>query len=52
VVLPLTAEDVAGSMLGLGVGLGIQRAIDPTVSAQVVTDALRVLLAVSQPSES
>lgn len=48
VVLPVPAEDAAGSILSLGVGLGIQRAIDPTISARVVTDNLRVLLAVSQ----
>ncbi|MDV6239909.1 TetR/AcrR family transcriptional regulator [Rhodococcus opacus] len=48
VVLPVPAEDAAGSILSLGVGLGIQRAIDPTISARVVTDNLRVLLSVSQ----
>ncbi|MDH6286888.1 TetR/AcrR family transcriptional regulator [Rhodococcus opacus] len=48
VVLPVPVEDAAGSILSLGVGLGIQRAIDPTISARVVTDNLRVLLAVSQ----
>ena len=48
VVLPGPVEDAAGSILSLGVGLGIQRAIDPTISARVVTDNLRVLLAVSQ----
>ncbi|MFF2111164.1 TetR/AcrR family transcriptional regulator [Rhodococcus koreensis] len=51
VVLPVPAQDAALSILSLGVGLGIQRAIDPTISARVVTDNLRVLLAVSQPSE-
>lgn len=48
VVLPVPVEDAAGSILSLGVGLGIQRAIDPTISARVVTDNLRVLLSVSQ----
>ena len=48
VVLPVPAEVAAGGILSLGVGLGIQRAIDPTISARVVTDNLRVLLAVSQ----
>jgi len=47
-VLPVPVEDAAGSILSLGVGLGIQRAIDPTISARVVTDNLRVLLALSQ----
>jgi hypothetical protein len=45
----MPAEDAASSILGLGVGLGIQRAIDPTISARVVTDSLRVLLATSSP---
>ncbi|MDV7353616.1 TetR/AcrR family transcriptional regulator [Rhodococcus oxybenzonivorans] len=49
VTLPMPAEDAASSILGLGVGLGIQRAIDPTISARVVTDSLRVLLATSSP---
>ncbi|BAH49797.1 TetR/AcrR family transcriptional regulator [Rhodococcus opacus] len=48
VVLPVPAQDAASSILSLGVGLGIQRAIDPTISARVVTDNLRVLLSVSQ----
>ncbi|MCQ4120706.1 TetR/AcrR family transcriptional regulator [Rhodococcus tibetensis] len=47
--LSIPAEDAASSILGLGVGLGIQRAIDPTISARVVTDSLRVLLATSSP---
>ncbi|QSE93665.1 TetR/AcrR family transcriptional regulator [Rhodococcus pseudokoreensis] len=51
VALPVPVQDAASSILSLGVGLGIQRAIDPTISASVVTDNLRVLLAVSQPSE-
>ncbi|KAF0962260.1 TetR/AcrR family transcriptional regulator [Rhodococcus sp. T7] len=50
VALPVPVQDAAGSILSLGVGLGIQRAIDPTISASVVTDNLRVLLAASQPA--
>ncbi|TQC50485.1 TetR/AcrR family transcriptional regulator [Rhodococcus sp. WS4] len=52
VVLPVPAEEAAGSILSLGVGLGIQRAIDPTISARVVTDNLRALLAVSQEARA
>jgi len=47
--LPLSAEDAARSVLGLGVGLGIQRALDPTVSARIVIDNLRVLLRSGSP---
>lgn len=39
--LPLPAEDAANAVLGLGVGLGIMRAIDPSISARLVTDAVR-----------
>lgn len=42
--LPISAEDAASSMLSLGIGLGIQRAIDPSISAQLITDGLRMLL--------
>lgn len=47
--LPLPAEDAARSILSLGVGLGIQRALDPTVSARIVTDNLRALLRLGSP---
>ncbi|KAA0022656.1 TetR/AcrR family transcriptional regulator [Antrihabitans cavernicola] len=42
--LPLPADDAASSLLSLGIGLGIQRAVDPTISAQLVTDGLRMFL--------
>ncbi|MFB7721712.1 MULTISPECIES: TetR/AcrR family transcriptional regulator [unclassified Nocardia] len=42
--LPLPAEDAATSVLSLGLGLGILRAIDPTLSAQLITDAVRAML--------
>ncbi|RBO85622.1 TetR family transcriptional regulator [Nocardia puris] len=49
--LPLSPEDAAATVLSLGLGVGIQRAIDPTVSARVVTDAVRLLLsAVREPA--
>jgi hypothetical protein len=41
---PMPTEDAAGSLLSLGIGLGIQRALDPSISAQPLTDSLRVLL--------
>lgn len=47
--LPIAPEDAARSILSLGVGLGIQRAIDPTISARIVTDNLRALLRQSPP---
>jgi hypothetical protein len=32
------------SLLSLGIGLGILRALDPSISAQLITDGLRMLL--------
>ncbi|MEV0293432.1 TetR/AcrR family transcriptional regulator [Nocardia sp. NPDC050710] len=48
VELPMPAEDAATSVLSLGLGLGIQRAIDPTVSAQLITDAVRLLITLGE----
>jgi hypothetical protein len=36
--------DAASSLLSLGIGLGIQRALDPSISAQLIADGLRMLL--------
>ncbi|CAM3039819.1 TetR/AcrR family transcriptional regulator [Prescottella defluvii] len=47
--LPFPPEDAARSILSLGVGLGIQRAIDPGISARIVTDNLRALLRQGSP---
>ncbi|MFC4602565.1 TetR/AcrR family transcriptional regulator [Rhodococcus kronopolitis] len=44
ITLPMSVDDAATSMLSMGVGLGIQRAIDPTVSTGIVTRNLRALL--------
>lgn len=45
VTLPVSASDAANTLLSLGIGLGIQRAVDPSISAQPITDGLRMLLA-------
>jgi AcrR family transcriptional regulator len=42
--LPMSTEDAASSLFSLGIGLGIQRALDPSISAQLITDGLRMLL--------
>ncbi len=39
--LPLPAEDVAIALLSLGIGLGVQRAIDPTLSVGTLGKAVR-----------
>jgi AcrR family transcriptional regulator len=41
--LPLSADDAATALLSLGIGLGIQRAIDPSVPVTVLTDVIRFL---------
>jgi AcrR family transcriptional regulator len=46
--LPMPAEDIATSLLSLGIGLGVQRAIDPAIPARVLTDTMRVYLRAAQ----
>jgi AcrR family transcriptional regulator len=40
----LPPDDLATALLSLGLGLGIQRVIDPTIGAHVLTDTLAALL--------
>src|SRR5882757_2337034 len=35
--LPISTEDAVSTLLSLGIGLGIQRALDPSISAQLLT---------------
>ncbi|MFD0365732.1 TetR/AcrR family transcriptional regulator [Nocardia sp. GCM10030253] len=42
--LPMPAEDAASAILSMGIGLGMQRAIDPSIPARLITDALRLLV--------
>ncbi|QLY32039.1 TetR/AcrR family transcriptional regulator [Nocardia huaxiensis] len=46
--LPMSTEDAATSVLSLGLGLGIQRALDPSLPARLITDAVRVLITPAQ----
>jgi AcrR family transcriptional regulator len=43
VSLPMSAEDVAAALLSLGIGLGMQRAIDPSMPVRVLSDLVRLL---------
>lgn len=43
IVLPLPAADCATALLSLGVGLGVQRAIDPEVGVAVLPGVIRLL---------
>lgn len=42
--LPLPADDVATVLLSLGIGLGLQRTIDPSIPASLLTDVLRLFV--------
>ncbi|MFD6400158.1 TetR/AcrR family transcriptional regulator [Nocardia sp. NPDC060249] len=46
--LPLTAEDAALQLLSLGIGLGVQRAIDPELPVSAIVDLLRSQIAASR----
>ncbi|MFD6456319.1 TetR/AcrR family transcriptional regulator, partial [Nocardia sp. NPDC060220] len=43
--LPLSAEDAALQLLSLGIGLGVQRAIDPELPVSAIVDLLRSQIA-------
>jgi AcrR family transcriptional regulator len=43
VSLPMSADDVAAALLSLGIGLGMQRAIDPSMPVRVLSDLVRLL---------
>ncbi|MGW2050642.1 TetR/AcrR family transcriptional regulator [Streptomyces sp. NPDC001858] len=40
----MPADQAARTLLGLGIGLGVQRIADPTVPTAVLTDTLRLIL--------
>ncbi|APE33671.1 TetR family transcriptional regulator [Nocardia mangyaensis] len=42
--LPMSAEDAALQLLSLGIGLGVQRAIDPELPVSAIVDLLRRLI--------
>jgi AcrR family transcriptional regulator len=41
--LPLPAERIATALLSLGIGLGVQRVLDPAIDVTVLTDVIRLL---------
>ena len=43
ITLPMPAADCATPVLSLGVGLGVQRAIDPEVGVAVLPSVIRLL---------
>lgn len=50
ITLPMPADDCATALLSLGIGLGVQRAIDPGIPVRVLPEVIR-LLAGSTPQE-
>jgi AcrR family transcriptional regulator len=42
ITLPMPADDAATALLSLGIGLGVQRAIDPTIPVNVLPDVIRL----------
>ena len=47
ITLPMSADDAATALLSLGIGLGVQRAVDPTVSVSPLVDFLALVLGLS-----
>ncbi|MCP2336179.1 TetR/AcrR family transcriptional regulator [Actinomadura rupiterrae] len=43
-VLPLRPDELAEALLSLGIGLGLRRAVDPTLSSHALTDVIRLFL--------
>ncbi|HEY3709466.1 MAG TPA: TetR/AcrR family transcriptional regulator [Amycolatopsis sp.] len=42
ITLPMPAGDAATALLSLGIGLGVQRAIDPAIPVHVLPDVIRL----------
>ncbi|WP_158887789.1 TetR/AcrR family transcriptional regulator [Amycolatopsis anabasis] len=40
--LPMSPQDLATALLSLGIGLGVQRAIDPSIPVNVLPDVIRL----------
>lgn len=41
--LPMDSDDLASALLSLGIGLGVQRALNPDLRVQVLSDVIRVM---------
>ncbi|WP_116046633.1 TetR/AcrR family transcriptional regulator [Amycolatopsis palatopharyngis] len=46
--LPMPADDCATALLSLGIGLGVQRAIDPDIPVRVLPEVIRLFAGSSQ----
>ena len=47
--LPMPVHEAANALLSLGIGLGLQRAVDPSLSVQVLSDVVRVIVGMPVP---
>ncbi len=45
--LPMDEDDLASALLSLGIGLGVQRALNPELRVQVLSDVIRVMAGLS-----
>jgi AcrR family transcriptional regulator len=50
--LPMPVDEAAHALLSLGIGLGLQRALDPGLSVQVLSDVVRVIVGTPLPAGS
>ncbi len=46
ITLPMSADDAATALLSLGIGLGVRRAIDPSIPVSVLPDVIRLFAGV------
>jgi AcrR family transcriptional regulator len=49
VTLPMSADEAASALFSLGVGLGIQRSLDPGLPVHVLSDMIRVIAGTPLP---
>lgn len=47
--LPMPVDEAAHALLSLGIGLGLQRAVEPGLSVQVLSDVVRVIVGTPVP---
>lgn len=48
--LPMAPEDAAEALFSLGVGLGIQRSLNPRIPVHVLSDVVRLIAGISVPA--
>lgn len=49
IALPLGVEELATALLSLGIGIGVQRSLDPGVPVRVLSDVVRALAGLPVP---